>query len=256
MIIIYAQILANLIIATILWTISKKIDKVSFVDSMWSIFFIIASSLAAFLQPGSPLNMWLIFVPLLLWSSRLTLHITIRNWNKGEDVRYLKLKQKYGRYPAWALWIVFWPQALLACFINWPLSVALVQKNEPQYYLLIFLGIALFTIGFIIESIADIQLLHFQKNRKDKNEILNQGLWAWSRHPNYFGESLLWWGFYCISLGITGQFLTILSPLLMTFLLLKVSGVTMLDKVLQQSKPRYVEYMKKTNAFFPWPPKK
>ncbi len=252
-----AQILVVLFMATILWLISVKIGKVSIVDRCWSLFFVAACFVTLFVVKGALVNILLIAVPLLLWAIRLSLHITIRSFKKDEDQRYVLLKDKYGnKHPAWALWIVFWPQALLACFINWPLTVAISRIEPPLYHGIIYLGLTLFIIGFLFETIADAQLLHFQNHRQHPQQLLDKGLWAWSRHPNYFGEAVLWWGFYFISVGITGHFLSIFSPLLMTFLLLRVSGVTMLDAVLKKNKPHYTSYMAKTSAFFPWPPKK
>lgn len=257
MMIAVTQVVVALVFATILWLISLKMGKVSIVDICWSLFFMIACVVAWFQAPGSLVNVLLVMVPLLLWGVRLSLHIFIRSLGRGEDIRYLLLKEKYGRnQKAWALWVVFWPQAILACFINWPLTVAIVHQGSPVSYGIVGLGLALFLVGFVFESIADAQLVRFKKRRKSSHEILQQGLWAWSRHPNYFGEAVLWWGFYFLSVGISGKIITILSPLLMSFLLLRVSGVTMLDGVLKKSKPHYERYMKNTSAFFPWPPKK
>ncbi len=252
-----AQVVIAIIFATLLWLISLKTNNVSIVDRCWSLFFIAACAVAWILKAGALINVLLIAVPLLLWGVRLSLHITIRSFSKGEDPRYILLKDKYGHNRnAWALWIVFWPQALLACIINWPLTVAIIHREPPTSYGIIYLGLILFIAGFLLETIADVQLFRFQRRRQNREQVLEKGLWAWSRHPNYFGEAVVWWGFYFISVGICGHLLTVLSPLLMTYLLLRVSGVTMLDAQLKKSKPRYTDYMKRTNAFFPWPPKK
>lgn len=252
-----AQVFVVLLIATLLWLLSLKTNKVSVVDRCWSLFFIAACFIAWFQEAGPLINVLLIAVPLVLWGVRLSLHITIRSLKKGEDPRYLLLKAKYGHnLKAWALWIVFWPQALLACFINGPLTVAIIHKEPPVSYGIVSLGLTLFIIGFLFEAIADAQLFRFQNRRQDSQQVLDKGLWSWSRHPNYFGEAVLWWGFYFISVGITGYLFTIFSPLVMTYLLLRVSGVTMLDAQLKKSKPEYTSYIKKTSTFFPWPPKK
>lgn len=252
-----AQVFVVILIASLLWLISLKTNKVSIVDRCWSLFFIAACFVAWFQEAGTLVNVLLIAVPLLLWGVRLSLYITIRSFKKGEDPRYLLLKAKYGHnQKAWALWIVFGPQALLACFINWPLTLAIIHKGPPVSYKIVVLGLSLFIVGFFLESIADAQLLKFQGQRQDKQRVLNKGLWAWSRHPNYFGEAVIWWGFYFISVGISGNVLTALSPLLMTYLLLRVSGVRMLDAQLKKSKPGYTDYMRRTSGFFPWPPKK
>lgn len=257
MIVALTQVVANLFFATIVWLISLAVGKVSIVDRCWSLFFIIACIAAMVMSPGASFNIVFVMIPLLLWSIRLALHITIRSLGQPEDRRYVMLKERYGKnIKSWALWIVFWPQAILACFINWPLTMAVTNKNLPWSLAAVYIGLVIFTIGFGIESIADAQLLRFQRQRVDNEEVLDKGLWAYSRHPNYFGEAMVWWGFFIISVGINGNYFTVLSPMLMTFLLLRVSGVTMLDKVLKESKPKYEHYIKTTSAFFLWPPKR
>lgn len=243
--------------AFLLWLISHKIRKVSIIDRFWSAFFLMASLVAWLLSPSLLINTMLMMIPLLLWGVRLSLHIAIRSFKKGEDPRYIRLEKTYRHLgKTWALWIVFLPQVLLAWIINWPITVAIASARPPFSWGIVIFGIVLFVVGFLFESIADAQLLRFQRRRSNSEQVLDQGLWSWSRHPNYFGEAVLWWGFYFLSVGVSGSMLTIFSPILITFLLMKVSGVTMLEELLEQSKPQYKSYIKKTSAFFPWPPKK
>ena len=135
-----------------------------------------------------------------------------------------------------------------------PLLYGLAQHREELGAFQIA-GAVLFVVGFFFEAIADAQLASFKRNPDNKGKVLDRGLWAWTRHPNYFGETLLWWGFGLYALG-AAPFWTLVSPLLMTFLLVRVSGVVMLDKLLAETKPGYAQYMKRTSGFFPLPPRK
>ncbi|MCA9506977.1 MAG: DUF1295 domain-containing protein [Myxococcales bacterium] len=251
------QLILLVFLSLTLWIISLKLKKVSIIDIFWPIFFIIAN-LAACIILHPPLgSALLVMIPVCVWGVRLCVHLAKRNIKNSEDIRYVNLKKKYGSLKeSWALWIVFLPQAILASLINFPLTVALIHGQKLASKPIVIFGMSLFVIGFLFETIADLQLTNFLKKRSEKQQIMNKGLWAWSRHPNYFGECTLWWGFYFISVGISENIFTIFSPILITFLLLRVSGVTMLDSVLKKTKPRYTDYIKNTSAFFPWPPKR
>lgn len=179
------QLIMVISITFLLWFISRKLGKVSIIDSFWSTFFLAASLVAWLLSSGSLINIFLTMVPLILWSVRLSLHLTIRSLKKGEDPRYIRLEKTYSHLgKTWALWIVFLPQALLAWIINWPITVAIVSEQPPDSLRLVILGITLFVVGFLFESIADAQLLRFQKRRNHPEQVLDQGLWSWSRHPH------------------------------------------------------------------------
>ena len=117
-----------------------------------------------------------------------------------------------------------------------------------------FVGIMVFAIGLFFESVGDLQLAKFKANPENRGKVMSTGLWAYTRHPNYFGDCLVWWGIYLFAAPVAWW--TIVSPLLMTFLLVRVSGVALLEKSLKQSREGYEEYVRKTSAFFPWPPQK
>lgn len=235
------------------WLVSLARDNVTHVDSMWSIFIgMSAYSYALFffeLTPRTSLVLWLVTI----WALRLCAYLTWRNWSPHEDHRYAEIR-KNNEPHFWlkSLYIVFGLQAVLAWTISMPLFGAIESKSTLNYW--DFVGALIVIVGFLWESIADWQLAVFKANAANKEKVLDSGLWRYSRHPNYFGECCVWWGFYLIAYA-GGAWWSIASPILMTLLLLKVSGVALLEKDIGERRPEYAEYIKRTNAFFPGYPK-
>jgi steroid 5-alpha reductase family enzyme len=196
----------------------------------------------------------LVLFLLSVWALRLCLYLTWRNWGPHEDHRYAAIR-KNNQPHFWfsSLYIVFGLQALLAWIISMPLFGA-IESNIAFNYLDV-LGIVLFAIGFIWEVTADWQLSVFKAEPHNHGKVLDTGVWRYCRHPNYFGECCVWWGFYLIALA-AGAWWSIVAPLLMTLLLLKVSGVALLEKDIAERRPAYLVYIKSTNAFIPWLPKR
>ena len=244
---------AILVLATLTWLVSVIKRDVSIVDSMWSVM-IFASALV---YSSSVEPYWnrssLVLTLVLLWAFRLTLYITWRNWGEPEDSRYQAIRRKYEPYFALkSLGIIFVFQALLAWIISMPLWVALTVPFQSSVFDI--LAVALWMIGMIFEAVGDWQLARFKTNPTNRGKVMNRGLWRYTRHPNYFGECLIWWGFFLLVIP-TGAWWSILSPVLLTFLLLKFSGVTMLEETIVDRRPAYREYIASTNAFIPGPPK-
>ena len=244
---------AILALATLTWLVSVIKRDVSIVDSMWSVM-IFASALV---YSSSVEPYWnrssLVLTLVLLWAFRLTLYITWRNWGEPEDSRYQAIRRKYEPYFALkSLGIIFVFQALLAWIISMPLWVALTVPFQSSVFDI--LAVALWMIGMIFEAVGDWQLARFKSNPTNRGKVMNRGLWRYTRHPNYFGECLIWWGFFLLVIP-TGAWWSILSPVLLTFLLLKFSGVTMLEETIVDRRPAYREYIASTNAFIPGPPK-
>ena len=191
-----------------------------------------------------------------IWAFRLSTHILWRSRGKGEDFRYAAMRKKWGSH---AIWKSYTHVFLLQAGILWFLALPLIHAMGQSYSALELgdgLGISLFIIGFLFEAIGDYQLLHFKKTASS-GTIMNQGLWRYTRHPNYFGEALLWWGLFLLcwpTLEIS-QFWLILSPVGLTLLLLKVSGIPLLEKKYADN-PDFLKYREQTSAFIPWPPKK
>lgn len=245
--------IALLLAAVVFWVISLWRDDVSIVDSLWSLMFLLVALVYSITSSNAGPREVLILVLVTLWALRLSVYITWRNHGKPEDYRYQEIRANNEpgfRYKS--LYIVFVLQAVLAWVISLPLAGAISGQSDIGF--LDYAGVALFLIGMFFESIGDMQLSRFRKDPENAGKVLDTGLWRYTRHPNYFGNFTLWWGFYLLALS-AGAWWTVVSPLLMTFLLLKVSGVAMLEKDIGERRPRYQQYIRRTNAFFPGLPR-
>ena len=246
--------LAVIVVAmTALWALSVKLKDASIVDPFWGPGFLLVA-VTYFLVDGTPVTRGRVVVALVVfWASRLAWHLYVRNRKEGEDKRYAEMRKKRGDAFWWqSLFTIFWLQAALLWIISAPLHGAIVSAAPLGPWDLA--GAFLFAVGFSFEAVADAQLARFKAHPANEGLVLDTGLWRYSRHPNYFGEAVLWWGLYLFAVG-GGAYWSVVGPLLITFLLLKVSGVTMLEENLRSSKPGYEEYVRKTSAFIPWPPK-
>jgi steroid 5-alpha reductase family enzyme len=184
-----------------------------------------------------------------LWGVRLAVYLTIRNWGKSEDARYLKIrKNNEPNFRYKSAYIIFGLQSILSWVVGSILFIA-IENDQPLIWLDI-LGFSLVLFGIIYESIADYQLMLFKSDIKNHGKLLQSGLWKFSRHPNYFGELLVWWGFFITTL-VTGIHFNLIAPLLMTFLILKFSGVTLLEANLNKKFDGYDTYKKKVNTLIP-----
>lgn len=248
----FDSLYAMLVFAFLGWVISLLRKKVSHVDTMWSLFFLIAGITVACLTEPLSMRAYIVLVLLALWSVRLAVYITWRN--KGhEDARYEVIRQNNEPYFSFkSLYIVFGFQAVLA----WLISIVLFAALQSQADLLSIdtFGLIVVLFGLIWETVADWQLTKFKTNPNNIGKVMETGLWRYSRHPNYFGECCVWWGFFLFALA-TGAWWAIISPTLMTLLLLKVSGVSLLESTIVNRRPAYAQYIQQTNAFIPGPKK-
>ncbi|NWG38545.1 MAG: DUF1295 domain-containing protein [Hydrogenophilaceae bacterium] len=237
----------------VVWLISLPLKNASIVDSFWSIFFVAGAASYYFLIPQPGGRSVLIATLLLAWAVRLAAHITWRNRGQGEDRRYQAIRARnQPHYAIKSLVYVFCLQAVLAWIVALPLFGAL--SGQAPLGWLDALGILLWLAGFGFEAIGDWQLARFKANPANAGKVMDRGLWRYTRHPNYFGESLIWWGFWLIAAS-AGHAWTLVSPLLMTYMLLKISGVALLEKDLQARRPAYADYIRRTNAFVPGLPR-
>jgi len=240
------------------WALSLIRNNVTHVDSMWSLFLGMAAyTYALFFYALTPRTI-LVLALVTLWAVRLCVYLTWRNWTPHEDHRYAAIRKNNEPF-FWlkSLYIVFGLQAVLAWVISMPLFGAIASSDDVSLNSLEFLdylGAVLVLAGFIWQTVADWQLANFKGKASNKGKVLDTGVWRYSRHPNYFGECCIWWGFYLIAVS-AGAWWSIVSPILMTLLLLKVSGVALLEKDIGERRPAYAEYIKKTNAFIPGVPK-
>lgn len=242
---------------TLLWMISLVIKDASIVDSFWSVGFLLAGWVYLWLSPhGAPPRQALLLGMLALWGIRLALYIYLRNRGSGEDYRYQTWRGQYGQSWWWrSFFQVFLLQGVLCWVISAPLYPALSAPHPRSLTWLDGAGGLAWLVGFLFEAIGDWQLAKFRKQPESRGKVLQTGLWKYTRHPNYFGEAVLWWGYYLVA-GAAGGWWSIFSPLLMTYLLLRVSGVAMLEKTITERRPEYLEYMQRTSVFVPLPPKK
>jgi len=243
-----------LVAATFTWLLSIPMRNVSIVDSLWSLMFFAAGVIYGLgADPRAP-RLSLVLWMLVLWAFRLSFHITKRSVGKGEDPRYQAIRARNEPGFAWkSLYLVFWLQALLAWIISLPILGAFAS-NRPLG-ILDWAGVALWLVGYVFEVGGDWQLARFKKNPANAGRVMDRGLWRYTRHPNYFGEFCIWWGFWLVAVS-AGAWWSIIGPLVLSFLLLRVSGVTLLEKDIGNRRPQYADYVLKTNAFFPGPPRK
>jgi len=235
-------------IGVVFWLISLLKKDVSIVDSLWSLFFIIAAFTVFNEQMITSERAMLVLFLVVIWGLRLSIYITLRHWGHEEDHRYQTIrKNNQPGFSYKSLYLIFVFQALIAWVIALPLFYA-ISSTAPMT-VLDGLATLLWLVGMYFETVSDYQLYKFKKNPENKGKILTRGLWRYSRHPNYFGECLVWWGYFMFALS-GHAYLTIISPLLMTFLLLKFSGVRLLEKTMM-TRPGYERYMQHTNAFIP-----
>ncbi len=231
------------------WVLSLARNNVTHVDSMWSLFIGMAAYTYALFFYELHDRALLVLTLVTLWALRLSAYLTVRNWTPHEDHRYAAIRKNNEPF-FWltSIYIIFGLQAVLAWLISAPLFGAI--KNNTALNFLDYLGAIIVIAGFLWETIADLQLTKFKASPNNKEKVLNTGLWRYSRHPNYFGECCIWWGFYLIALA-AGAWWSVFSPLIMTFLLLKFSGVALLEKDIGERRPAYAQYIKSTNAFIP-----
>ena len=244
------------IMMVVLWIWSVLRRNASVVDPWWSMGFLLITLTLGMEMPWTP-GRCLLASLVAVWAIRLWAYLLHRNWGEGEDPRYQAFRESYGPERYW--WVsffqVFMLQGVLMLIISSPLQVAMTKASPDPVTLFDILGAAMVLIGLACEAMADAQMAEFRNNPDNKGKVMDQGLWRYSRHPNYFGEALLWWGFWVSALDCPGGAATVFAPILMTFLLLKVSGVSMLESSLKKSKPKYADYIQRTSAFIPWPPK-
>jgi len=240
-----------------LWIISLIIKDSSIVDIFWGLGFIVITGLTFALGGGFASRKLLVLILVVIWGLRLAIHIGRRNIGKGEDKRYQAFRRSGGANYWWISFLqVFALQGALMLLIAVPLIAAQVSPEAAQITTLDVLGASLWLVGFSFEAIGDWQLVRFKADPANKGKVMNTGLWRYTRHPNYFGEAVLWWGYFMIALTTPIGIWTVISPLVMTFLLVRVSGVALLEKSMANRGPEYQAYLKTTSAFIPMPPRR
>lgn len=240
-----------------LWVVSLILRNASIVDVFWGAGFLLAAVVYFLATDGFTGRKVLATALVAVWGTRLSLHILWRNWGKGEDFRYRRWRERAGARFWWtSLFQVFLLQGLLLWIISTPLLAAQFNDDPDRFAVTDFVGSAVWGIGFFFESVGDWQLARFKRDPENEGKVMRAGLWAYTRHPNYFGDATLWWGYFIIAAGTPYGWLTAFSPAIMTTLLLRVSGVALLERTLKETRPQYRDYMESTSAFLPWFPAK
>lgn len=240
---------------TAIWIASLVKKNASIVDIFWGLGFVITGWVYFALTDGFVGRKVLLMAMVTVWGLRLSGYILWRNWGKGEDFRYRKWREEAGADFWWKSYFrVFLTQGVLMWLISAPLLAAQHGAAPARITFLDDLGLFVWVIGFYFEAVGDFQLARFKADPANRGKVMDRGVWRYTRHPNYFGDSAQWWGYYLIALAAGGWW-TVFSPILMTLLLLRVSGVALLEKTLVETKPQYREYVERTSAFLPLPPR-
>jgi steroid 5-alpha reductase family enzyme len=247
--------LATFLYMAIIFTIAQIKKDNSIVDIAWGPGFILVSILTFLMSQKFMFRQILVLALVVLWGTRLALHITVRKRGRGEDFRYAQWRRDWRKwFFLRSLFQIFMLQGIMLMVIAYPI-ILINHSSRGGIIILDIIGALVWLTGFSFEAIGDYQLLKFKRHPENKGKIITQGLWKYTRHPNYFGETLIWWGIFLIALSVRNGWTAVLSPLLITFLLLRVSGITMLEKKYTGNK-YFEEYARNTSPFIPWFPKK
>ena len=244
-------------LASLTWVASLVQRDASLVDRMWSILIGGAAALYAWLLPmHAARGPWMLGL-VVVWAVRLSVYITARNWGHGEDRRYQAIRARNEpNFARKSLYRIFGIQAVLAWIVSTPFLVGMATPSPLS--VLDYVGIIIAGFGIVFEAVGDAQLSYFKRDPGNAGQVMDRGLWRYTRHPNYFGETCVWWGVWLIAVsggGLAAAW-SVIAPLQMTFLLLKVSGVTLLEKDINERRPAYRDYIARTNAFFPGFPRR
>ena len=238
------------------WAISLVMRDASIVDIAWGSGFVLVAWVSYWLSDGNSTRSLLLTVLTTIWGLRLAFYLAKRNLGHGEDFRYQSMRRKHGdRFAIVSLYTVFGLQGLFMFIVSLPVQLGQVRE-EPGFCIIGVVCVLVWGVGIYFEAVGDAQLARFKRDPANKGLVMDQGLWRYTRHPNYFGDSCVWWGLGLIaaesSLGIFG----LIGPVVMTFLLVKVSGAAMLDRAMLKRKPGYENYVATTSGFIPRPPRR
>jgi steroid 5-alpha reductase family enzyme len=239
------------------WVVSVVIKDASIVDIIWGAGFVLVAWVAFLTGDGSDARGWLIALLASAWGIRLSAYLFVRNHGKGEDYRYQAMRRRWGpRFPVISLFTVFALQGVLMFAISMPLQVAQLSGMPDGLRWVDYAGGAVFAVGLAFEAVGDFQLARFKADPANAGRVMDRGLWRYTRHPNYFGDAVVWWGLFLVAAARPANLLVAFSPIIMTVLLTRVSGVPLLEKSLAKRREGYAEYVARTSSFIPLPPKR
>jgi steroid 5-alpha reductase family enzyme len=264
-----ASVLALAAVHSVTFAIGRRIGRYNVVDVAWGVGFVAIAAVAATLGHGDPTRRWLLLALVAIWGLRLSWHIQRKTAGKGEDPRYAALLRdatlaqgalpRKLEVPPPACWRivrkVFLLQAFITWFVSFPLQLSAVTGATPKPLTgVTVVGVAVWLVGVTFEAVGDRQLRVFKSDSANRGVVMDRGLWAWTRHPNYFGDAAVWWGLWLITINGWLPLVTVGSPLLMTYFLVYVTGARLTEK-LMAGRPGFDEYRQRTAFFFPRPPR-
>lgn len=246
-----------LVLVTALWVVSLALRDTSIVDVFWGSGFVVVAWTAYALTDGSRDRALILALLVTAWGLRLTAHLAHRNLGKGEDRRYTEMRRRYGEtWPLRSLFVVFWLQGALIWVVSLPVQVAMTDPTPAGLVPLDWIGIAIWAVGLTFEAVGDWQLSRFKADPANRGKVMDRGLWRYTRHPNYFGDFCVWWGIWLVALAAGSTWWTVVGPAVMSILLIRVSGVALLEHSLSRRRAGYAGYVARTSAFFPRPPRR
>lgn len=238
------------------WLLSLPLRNASIVDISWGLGFVVIAWTVRAQGDTNTARQWLLVAMVTIWGLRLATHLFVRNHGQPEDYRYRAMRKRYGdRFPIVSLATVFLLQGVLMWVVSLPVQLGQVP-DSPDVGVIGVVGVVVWLVGFVFETIGDLQLTRFKGDPANAGKVLDSGLWRYSRHPNYFGDCCAWWGIAIVAAESGTGAWGVIGAVVMTVLLLRVSGVALLEKSLSKRKPDYQAYVDRTSAFVPMPPKR
>lgn len=240
----------------IVWLVSLRLEDASIVDPVWPLGFVLVAWIGFAIGDGEPGRKWLLAILVTVWGLRLSGYLFKRNLGHGEeDYRYQAMRRKHGdRFPIVSLYTVFGLQGLLMFVVSLPVQVGM--EIDGALGIFDILGVIAWMVGFFFESVGDAQLARFKADPTNDGRVMDQGLWRYTRHPNYFGDFMVWWGHFLIAASVGWEgWATFVGPVVMSVLLMRVSGAKLLEKSLKKRRQGYEDYIARTSEFFPRPPR-
>jgi len=247
-----------------LWLVSVMIKDASIVDVLWGPSLALPAVMTYLFADGTNPRALVITILVSVWAARLGLYLARRNLGHGEDFRYKAMRAKAGSDRAFAMQSlvnVYFLQCVVSFFVSLPVQIgqfgasAVFGTGSGSLGLIAYIGIVIFVLGLMFETIGDAQLRAFKQDPANAGKLMDRGLWGWTRHPNYFGDSAVWFGLFLIALESAYGFATVLSPIMMFVFLYFLSGKGLLERLMSKKYPEYADYRNRVSGFFPWPPK-
>jgi steroid 5-alpha reductase family enzyme len=253
---VFASALVLLVLLLALWRLAVRLHDVSIIDIFWGPGFAVVGAVTLALGSGPVSRRLLLFVMTAAWGLRLGGYLWRRNHGKGEDARYTAMRRRVpGDFNRYALVHVYLFQGVMLLVVSMPVQVGGYLTKPAALAAPASLGVAVWALGLVFESVGDLQLARFKADPTSAGQVMDRGLWRFTRHPNYFGDACVWWGIWLVVCVHWAGVLTVFAPTLMTFLLVRVTGKQLLERRLGRSRPGYADYVARTSGFIPRPPR-